>query len=45
MAWIKDTYSMLYGDNDINAIACVTGKPESQGGIGGRTEATGTSSF
>ena len=45
MAWIKDTYSMLYGDNDINAIACVTGKPESQGGIGGRTEATGLGVF
>lgn len=41
MSWIKDTYQMLYGLNDINAAACVTGKPLSQGGIHGRTEATG----
>ena len=41
MSWIKDTYSMLYGMNDISATACVTGKPLSQGGIHGRTEATG----
>ena len=39
MAWIADTYKSLSGD--INAIACVTGKPVSQGGIRGRTEATG----
>ena len=41
MSWIKDTYQMLYGLEDINAAACVTGKPLSQGGIQGRTEATG----
>ena len=41
MSWIKDTYSMLYGMDDVNASACVTGKPLSQGGIAGRTEATG----
>jgi hypothetical protein len=41
MSWIKDTYSMLYGMDDISAPACVTGKPLSQGGIQGRTEATG----
>ena len=41
MSWIKDTYSMLYGMDDIAAPACVTGKPLSQGGIQGRTEATG----
>ncbi len=40
MAWISDTYRMLY-PNDINAVACVTGKPVTQGGIRGRVEATG----
>lgn len=40
MAWIADTYRTLY-PHDINAIACVTGKPVSQGGIVGRHEATG----
>jgi len=45
MAWIKDTYSSLFGGNDINAEGCVTGKPLSQGGIHGRTEATGLGLF
>ena len=45
MAWIKDTYQMLYGQNDINSLACVTGKPLSQGGIVGRVEATGLGLF
>jgi glutamate dehydrogenase (NAD(P)+) len=40
MAWIADTYNMLT-PNSIDAIACVTGKPISQGGIRGRLEATG----
>ncbi len=40
MAWIADTYRSLHPD-DINAIACVTGKPPTQGGIAGRVEATG----
>ena len=40
MAWIADTYRSLY-PGDINAIACVTGKPVSQGGILGRHDATG----
>ncbi len=40
MAWIADTYRMLF-PHDLNAIACVTGKPVSQGGIVGRNEATG----
>ncbi|HEX7082066.1 MAG TPA: Glu/Leu/Phe/Val dehydrogenase [Gammaproteobacteria bacterium] len=40
MAWIADTYRMLH-PHDLNAIACVTGKPVTQGGIAGRTEATG----
>lgn len=40
MAWIADVYRMSFPE-DLNAIACVTGKPVSQGGITGRTEATG----
>lgn len=39
MGWIFDTYRQL--SNDINAEGCVTGKPVGQGGIRGRTEATG----
>ena len=38
--WIADTYSQLDRGN-INALACVTGKPPEQGGIQGRVEATG----
>lgn len=41
MSWMKDTFSMLFGESDINAAACVTGKPLTQGGINGRVEATG----
>eukprot|EP01087_Luapelamoeba_hula_P013858 TRINITY_DN399_c0_g1_i2.p1 TRINITY_DN399_c0_g1~~TRINITY_DN399_c0_g1_i2.p1 ORF type:complete len:563 (-),score=76.29 TRINITY_DN399_c0_g1_i2:131-1768(-) len=44
MAWIKDTYETFH-PTDINAPACVTGKPISQGGIRGRTEATGMGAF
>src|SRR5262250_259634 len=40
MAWIADTYIMLH-PNELNSMACVTGKPVAQGGIHGRTEATG----
>jgi glutamate dehydrogenase (NAD(P)+) len=40
MTWIADTYSTL-NPTDINALATVTGKPVTQGGIRGRTEATG----
>jgi glutamate dehydrogenase (NAD(P)+) len=40
MAWIADVYQNLF-PQDINAIACVTGKPVTQGGIAGRAEATG----
>jgi len=41
MTWIKDTYQYLYGEDDINADGCATGKLLSQGGIAGRTESTG----
>ena len=40
MAWIADQYQKMH-TTDINARACVTGKPVSGGGIEGRTEATG----
>jgi glutamate dehydrogenase (NAD(P)+) len=40
MAWIADTYTTLSG-GELNALACVTGKPVAQGGIAGRLEATG----
>lgn len=40
MAWILDTYKDLHPE-DLNHIACVTGKPIELGGIPGRLEATG----
>jgi glutamate dehydrogenase (NAD(P)+) len=40
MTWIADTYKQLHPE-DINFIACVTGKPVAHGGIRGRVEATG----
>ncbi|MEM1325907.1 MAG: Glu/Leu/Phe/Val dehydrogenase [Bacteroidota bacterium] len=45
MAWIYDTYRAFSGDNDIDAAGCVTGKPVSQNGVRGRTEATGRGVF
>jgi glutamate dehydrogenase (NAD(P)+) len=44
MAWIADTYQAISGGN-IDSYACVTGKPVPQGGIRGRTEATGQGIF
>lgn len=43
MGWILDTFRQI--SSDINAEGCVTGKPLSQGGIRGRTEATGRGVF
>ena len=40
MAWIADQYRRM-NTTDINASACVTGKPAHAGGIQGRVEATG----
>ncbi len=40
MAWMADQYARM-NTTDINARACVTGKPAHAGGIQGRVEATG----
>lgn len=45
MTWVKDTYAHLYGDKDINHNCVATGKFINQGGIQGRSEATGLGIF
>jgi glutamate dehydrogenase (NAD(P)+) len=44
MAWILDTYVAMH-PGEVDAAGCVTGKPVSQGGVRGRTEATGLGVF
>ncbi|MBW2270813.1 MAG: Glu/Leu/Phe/Val dehydrogenase [Deltaproteobacteria bacterium] len=44
MAWIADTYKAMC-PGDLNALACVTGKPLAMHGIPGRQEATGRGVF
>jgi glutamate dehydrogenase (NAD(P)+) len=44
MAWILDTYVAMH-PGEVDAAGCVTGKPVTQGGVRGRTEATGLGVF
>lgn len=44
MSWILDTYMAMH-PGEVDAMACVTGKPITQGGVRGRREATGLGVF
>lgn len=44
MAWMMETY-MNHNPNDTDALACITGKPESLHGLKGSSEATGLGLF
>jgi len=44
MSWILDTYAAMH-PGEVDAAACVTGKPITQGGVRGRREATGMGVF
>ena len=41
MTWIKDTYVSIFGEREVAAEGCATGKFVNQGGIQGRAESTG----
>ena len=45
MTWMMDTYQTIYGIDDINSEASVTGKFLSRGGIAGSNEAPGLGVF
>ncbi len=44
ISWMLDTYTAL-SHGEVSSVACVTGKPVSQGGVRGRVEATGRGVF
>lgn len=45
MNWMMDSYTTLFGQKDINAYACVTGKSVLRGGIEGYDEANGLATY
>lgn len=45
MDLMVDTYTTLFGHDDINALGCCTGKSMGVGGLEGRTESTGLGVF
>jgi len=42
---MKDIYETVYGNKDINSLACVTGKSPEKGGMGNHNEALGASIY